>query len=240
MIEVNLLPGPRKKKSGGTGFAVSLDDLKAMLAAVKDPLLIGTVAAWALALAVVGVLWVADGKRLATQQEELGRVQSEQRRFSALIAQKRKAELLRDSLVRELTVIRGIDADRYVWPHVLEEVTRALPDYTWLMALEPLTATAKAPAPTTPAATAAAAAAEDSTSGTPIKFTVEGRTTDIQAYTRFLRQLSSSPWIADIVAGPTTTVIESNRPVTAFSLTAVYRRADSTFVRTVPLLQTLR
>jgi hypothetical protein len=36
-------------------------------------------------------------------------VEAEHRRFSALIAQKRKAELLRDSLVSELTVIRTID-----------------------------------------------------------------------------------------------------------------------------------
>ena len=46
MIEINLLPGPKKKKSAGPGFGVSLDDLKAMLATVKDPLLIGAVTAW--------------------------------------------------------------------------------------------------------------------------------------------------------------------------------------------------
>ena len=73
-----------------------------------------------------------------------------------------------------------------------------------------------------------------------MQFTIEGRTSDIQAYTRFLRQLANSPWITDIVAGPTTTAIEENRPVTAFSLTARYRRADSAFVRTAPLLQTLQ
>ena len=34
--------------------------------------------------------------------------------------------------------------------------------------------------------------------------------------------------------------VEENRPVTAFSLTARYHRADSSFVRTAPLIQTLR
>jgi Tfp pilus assembly protein PilN len=243
MIEINLLPGPKKKKSAGAGFAVSLDDLKAMLATVKDPLLIGAVAAWVLALVVVGFFYVTDTRKMAAQEEELGRVQSEQRRFAALIQQKRKAEILRDSLVSELTVIRSIDAQRYVWPHIFEEVSRALPDYTWLVGIEPVAAS-KAPAQPAPAkagaAPAAAAAAAPDTSESAVKFAIEGRTTDIQAYTRFLRQLANSPWITNIVAGATTTAIEENRPVTAFSLTASFHRADSAYIRTAPLLQTLR
>lgn len=216
-----------------------MDELKAVLATVKDPLLIGAVGAWVAAIVIVGLLWVADGRRTAAAEEELTRVQAEQRRFAALISQKRKAEALRDSLVAELDVIRGIDSERYIWPHIFEEVTRALPDYTWLVGLDPIgggqgPAAAPAGTPPTPADSAAAPGPQL------VRFTVEGRTSDIQAYTRFLRQLATSPWITDIVAGPTTTAIEENRPVTAFSLTAAYRRADSAFVRTAPLLQTLR
>ncbi len=234
MIEINLLPGPRKKKAAGAGLAISMDGIKSMLATVKDPLLLGAVGAWVLAIVVVGFLWVNDKRRIAALDEDLTRVQAEQRRFSALIAQKRRAELLRDSLVAELKVIRGIDADRYVWPHILEEVNRAMPDYTWLVGLEPVGGAAAAQPGAPPPI------AEDSTGTPTVRFTVEGRTSDIQAYTRFLRQLANSPWIRDIVAGPTTTAIEENRPVTAFSLTAVYRRADSSFIRTVPLLRTLQ
>src|SRR5437868_7795407 len=181
MIEVNRLPDPKKKKAAGTGFAVSLDDLKAMLATVKDPLLIGAVAAWVVALAVVGFFYVTDGRRLASQEEELGRVQSEQRRFSALIAQKRKAELLRDSLIIELTAIRSIDAERYVWGHIFEEISRALPDYTWLTGVEPLAAQKAPNGP--PAGGAAAAAADTGAVAGGVKFAIEGRTSDIQAYT---------------------------------------------------------
>src|SRR4051794_4391992 len=99
MIEINLLPGPKKKKAAGAGFAFSMDEFKAVLATVKDPLLIGAVGAWVAAIAIVGLLWVADGRRTAAADEELSRVQAEQRRFAALISQKRRAESLRDSLV---------------------------------------------------------------------------------------------------------------------------------------------
>jgi Tfp pilus assembly protein PilN len=236
MIEINLLPGPKRKKSAGAGLGFSMADLKDMVAKVKDPMLIGTVGAWVLALLFVGFLYLNDSRQMASMQEDLDRVEAESRRFAALIAQKRKAEQLRDSLITELNVIRGIDGDRYVWPHILEEVTRALPDYTWLVGVEVIGARpagGQAPAP-------AEAADTTQVGPAPVRFTVEGRTSDIQAYTRFLRQLSNSPWITDIVAGATTTAIEENRPVTAFSLTAAYRRADSSFIRTAPVLQTLR
>ena len=31
-----------------------------------------------------------------------------------------------------MAIIQEIDAGRYVWPHILDEIARALPDYTWL------------------------------------------------------------------------------------------------------------
>jgi Tfp pilus assembly protein PilN len=237
MIEINLLPGPKKKKSAAAGLAISFDGVKELFAKVKDPMLIGSVAAWGLALAFVAFFYLKDARELTAQQQDLDRVEAESRRFAALIAQKRKAEQLRDSLITELNVIRGIDGDRYVWPHILEEVTRALPDYTWLVGVEVLGA-ARPGAP--PSQQQPAAATEDSTGVKQVRFSVEGRTSDVQAYTRFLRQLSNSPWIRDIVAGATTTAIEENRPVTAFSLTATYQRADSSFIRTAPVLQQLR
>src|SRR5207247_1662894 len=62
----------------------------------------------------------------------------EKRRFDAVIAQKRQSERIRDSLAAEINIIRGIDADRYVWPHVLDQITKALPPYTWLTGVSAL------------------------------------------------------------------------------------------------------
>jgi Tfp pilus assembly protein PilN len=240
MIEVNLAPGPRRKKAAGGAGGISLGELKAVLARVKDPLLVGAAAAWVVGLVFVGLLYTADTRRRASLEADLSRMQAEQRRFSALIAQKRQAEQLRDSLVTELGAIRNIDAERYVWPHILEEVTRALPDFTWLVSVDPL-----GPGSDNGAAPAAGPDAGNGTLRDPAAFRtvrvqIDGRTSDIQAYTRFLRQLANSPWIAGVVAGPTTTAIEQARPVTAFSLTAAFRPADSAYIRTAPVTETLR
>jgi hypothetical protein len=69
---------------------------------------------------------------------------------------------------------------------------------------------------------------------------VTGRTVDIQAYTRFLRNLEASPWITDVTPVSAQTVVEEERAVTAFTISANYREADSAYIRTVPLSQSVR
>jgi Tfp pilus assembly protein PilN len=149
-----------------------------------------------------------------------------------VIAKKRQAEKVRDSLANEINIIRGIDADRYIWPHIMDQVTKALPPYTWLTRIS--TPAATAPAPGQPQAQT------DSLGNQPVIVGIEGRTVDIQAYTTFLRQLANSPWFADVQALQSNTVVESDRPVTAFSVTVRYRVADSVYLRTVPLAQSVR
>lgn len=228
MIEINLLPGPKKKKSAG-GAGITLDQIKELFQQVKDPLLAGAVVSWIVGLGLIGFFYTTDTKKMAGLQQELTQVEAEQKRFAALIAQKHTAEQLRDSLIAELNVIRAIDGERFVWPHILEEVGRALPDYTWLQSIQPVGKSGPS-----------VAGAPDQSGSTGLRISIEGRTSDIQAYTRFLRQLSTSPWITNIVAGPTNVATEQNRPVTSFSLTADFKHADSAYIRTAPLIQTLR
>lgn len=224
MIEINLIHGPkRKKKAGGAGF--QLPNFGELLTKVKNPVLLSAVGAWAIVLVLIGVVYTAESARLAAREEELRLVETESRRFAALIAQKRREEKLRDSLVAELQAIRSIDADRYIWPHILEEITKALPDFTWLEGVS----------------VQGGGVDVADTTGTPqIRFLIDGRTGDMGGYTRFLRQLGASPWIGNVVAGPTRAVVENEKPVLSFTITAVFRRADSAFIRTIPVLESVR
>ena len=130
MIEINLLPG--KRKAAGAGFKFRLPDLRGIIATIKDPWLIGAIAAWVLVLGASAALYLTGRTKLGALEAELEVVKGERRRYNAIILQKRQLEKARDSLVSELTIIRNIDADRYIWPHVLDQVTKALPPYTWL------------------------------------------------------------------------------------------------------------
>src|SRR2546427_4397507 len=138
MIEINLLPGKKKRAAGGgAGLKLALPDFRGLLASIKTPWLL---AAGAASLIVVGGgrLWfITQSTRRRGAQNRRIEVQAEKRRFDAVIAQKRQSERIRDSLVAEINVIRGIDADRYIWPRVLDQITKSLPPctlLTWILA----------------------------------------------------------------------------------------------------------
>jgi len=244
MINVNLRPGRKHKSAGANPFKGMAERFSGLGGKVKDPLLLGAVAAWVIAIGFLGATWIMTQRQLHAVEPKLEQARSEHQRFKTFLAQKHKQELIRDSLLAQISTIRTVDGDRYVWPHVLDEVSRALPAYTWLTLV-----TMEAPAPAAPAPAAkpgaSPAAKADSTADSvavqlPLGFRVEGRTVDIQAYTRFLRQLEASPWIQNVTPVSAQTVVEKERPVTAFVIKAEFRRADSAYIRTVPLSESVR
>lgn len=238
MIEINLLPGKKRKGGGGTGMQLAMPDFKGLIAQVKDPWLIAAIIAWVIVGGGGAALFITERARLAVAETRLDNVKTEKRRYDIVIAQKRQAENVRDSLVYEINVIRDIDADRYIWPHILDQTTKALPPYTWITRIAGV-GSLVAPG-TSQAGGAPVSVQEDSTGVSTVRVAIDGRTVDIQAYTTFLRQLSASPWFTDVTPASSQTVIEADRPVTAFNVTVRYRVADSVYIRTVPLVQTVR
>ena len=225
MITINLRPGQKRKRTGSP-FAGVGERAKALGARVKDPLLIAAAAAWIGVALGLGWIWTSNTRQLHALQPQLEQARVEHKRFKNFITQKRHQELIRDSLVSQIGVIRTVDGDRYVWPHVMDEVARALPAYTWLTEM----AVAGGPVP------------GDSTDTTSkaVTFKISGRTVDIQAYTRFLRQLEASPWVKDVTPLSAMTVVENERAVTAFTITATFHKADSAYIHTVALSQSVR
>jgi len=237
MIEVNLLPG-KKKAAKGTGVSLAMPDFRALIAQVKDPWLLAAVAAWVIVGGGGAALFITERARLAAAESRLETVRTEKRRYDIVIAQKRQAEKVRDSLLYEINVIRHIDGDRYIWPHVLDQATKALPPYTWIVRMQSAT-TIVAPGTAGPA-NGPVTVEEDSNGVSQVRVSIDGRTVDIQAYTTFLRQLAASPWFTEVTPASSQTVIEADRPVTAFNVTVRYRIADSVYIRTVPLVQAVR
>src|SRR6185295_11799015 len=187
MIEINLLPG-KKKAAKGAGMQLRMPDFRAFFAQVKDPWLIAAVVAWIIVGGGGALLFITERARLARAESRLEGIRAEKRRYDIVIAQKRQLEKVRDSLLYQINVIRQIDADRYTWPHVLDQTTKALPPYTWITrvgsvgtVIQPGTGQAGGPAPATVVTT-------DSSGGPMVRVQIDGRTVDIQAYTTFLRQ----------------------------------------------------
>jgi Tfp pilus assembly protein PilN len=241
MITVNLRPDLKRKRARPP-LQGALEGVRGLASKIKDPVLLVAILIWVGVGGWLGYVAVTTSRELASLEPQLEQTRAEHRRFRAFLAEKRHQETIRDSLVSQICIIRTVDGDRYVWPHLLNEVTKALPAYTWLVDMG-----GSAPPPPPPGAPqpVAAKSATDTTksegaSVPAIQFTVNGRTVDIQAYTRFLRQLEASPWITDVTPVSANTIVEKERPVTAFVIRGTYRQADSAYLHTVPLSQSVR
>jgi len=201
--------------------------LKELGAKIKDGYMLAAIAA---CIGVVAWLaWAGFSARQDYQalQPRLEQAVAEQKRFQKLMDDKRKTEKIRDSLMAQIGVIRSIDGDRYVWPHIMDEMAKSLPAYTWLTGVKMLS-------------TAPADSSDTTAAHRTVQFQVDGRTVDIQAYTRLLRQMEASPWIENVTPLEAHEMVEQDRPVTGFTIRATFRRADSAYIRTVPLSQSVR
>lgn len=223
-IEINLRPGAKKKKKRGAKAAeFKLPDFKELAAQITDPLLIGAIASWVVSLIFIGVVYAMERNTLAEIDPQLTALERERRDLREEIAAREESDSLVQALSSELTAIRGIDAKRYVWPHILEEITAALPAFTWLVSIEFL--------PSTPGL----GGLDVSEDPLPAVL-ITGRTSDIQSYTGFLRRLAESDWLKDVAGGSTIMVEEEGRSVLDFSVTVQYKIADS--FDTIPVLAT--
>ena len=258
MIEVNLLPGAKKTVRGGSKFDVA-NAMGSIGASVKDPWLLGSASAVVVAVAAVGILFTTQNARASELTAKVDRAVRDSSRYAKVLDARRKLTAERDSVHRQLQIIRTIDENRYNWAHILDEVSRALPAYTWLTTLEQTT---KAPLPpgadTMSAGAKAAAALAASKAGkdkkdkaaAPVKdsvnvhpdlaFRIVGQTVDIQALTMFMRQLESSPFIQKVALTKSEIVIVDGKDVTQFELSAQYEVPSPGVVRTSPLVVPVR
>lgn len=237
MIEINLTPGAARTSKGrrpGFSLASVLGEGQSFL---KDPYLIGAIVSLIVAGGSVGALHMTQSGRateLAAREEQ---AVADSTRFAAVLRQRRSAEAKRDSVMKQLGIIRNIDADRFIWPHVMDEVSRALPPYTWLTNLA-------ISAPQAPPSGSAQAADGDSAKAAPApelpKFRLVCNTVDIQAMTRFMKLLEASPFIQNVQLARSEMALVDGKEVTAFVLEAQYERPDSAMIISAPVSLSVR
>lgn len=250
MIEINLLPRNGKKKKAGrrsAGAGLGLATLVGSVGArVRDPFLAGAVASLVLSACAVGGLHLNHQRKATAVADRERLAVADSAQYATVLADKRSAEAQRDSILRQLDIIKSIDNDRFVWPHLLEEVSRALPAYLWLTSLNQTSAvvsvaarpdTAAAPAGV---AAAGAAPADSAPPRPPLQFRLVGHTVDIQALTRFMKLLEASPFIRDVQLARTDVAVAGGKQVTEFQLDAQYEVPPPSALRMVPVTLSVR
>lgn len=250
MIQINLLPGATRKTRGPRGVQLNFGGaLTTVAARIKDPYLISAVAAVLVcAFAIAGMFWY-QGTRASALAAEVQTAEQDSIRFAAIIKEKRKTEAQVDSVQTQLRMIESIDGKRFVWSHIMDEVSRSLPAYTWLTQLvqtnvtEPMQPVSELPDEKATGKNAKVAAEQRADSielAQRVNFRLIGNTVDIQALTRFMRLLEASPFVEDVQLIKSSLIIVEGKEVTEFTLDASYQTPDSSAIRTVPLTVAVR
>jgi Tfp pilus assembly protein PilN len=245
MIEINLLPGAGNKKNARRQ-TVSFGSFAAGLTGrLTDKFMIAAVVGVVVSVGAVGVLYLSQQRRDANLQARVEKAVLDSTRYANFLKDRYHAEAVRDTLLRQVNIIKSIDQDRYVWPHIMDEVSRALPQYTWLS----LVALNGSPQGSTNVVALPKTAddaknkdknkppkrIETSIPADPVSVRLVGRTVDIQALTRFMKDLEASPFLTNVQLEHSELAIDQGKEVTQFQLTVGYSRPDTTVVRRVPL-----
>ena len=252
MIGINLLPGTgtkARRSSSGGGRSLPKLDIAASIASlrerIRDPWMIAAVVATVVAVSAVGVLYTTQSRREAELSEAEQKAVQDSTRYASVLRERERAEAKRDTVLRSLNLIRAIDDDRFIWPHVMDEVSRALPPYTWVVSLG-FTGQGQAQQAVTTLAPGAAAGGkkhhlvQTAIPRDSVRIRLVGNTVDIQALTRFMKQLEASPFLQDVQLNQSVRAMDNGKEVTQFQLDMLYSRPEAELVRRVPLAVSVR
>jgi Tfp pilus assembly protein PilN len=214
LIEVNLLPGSvkRAKRRKGKGIALSMPGLPGM--PPMDRITAFTAASFILAPLALAWMFLGTRAKIAEIDESIETAVQDSTRYAQVIAANASLTARRDTIGQRLNIIQSIDEARFIWPHVMDEISRALPEFTWLTALSQ----------TQPGPTPA--------------FQISGQTGNNLALTKFMTQLEASPFITGVRLSQTNLLPPEqtgNRLVYEFVLEAMYEKPSADAIETVPL-----
>src|SRR5437667_8036465 len=217
MIEINLLPGDGKKKkraktAAPAKFEFNLKPpawLAGLTEKMTDKYMLGAVGAAGVSGALIVLLFISQAARGALLDARETKAVKDSAQYSAVLNAKARAEATRDSLYQQIAIIKSIDDSRYLWSHLMYEISNALPQYTWLREITQTsqprsvamadttikkagssdTSSTKSPRERAAERDRAKKARADSlfAAAKEVRFKIVGHTVDIQALTRFMK-----------------------------------------------------
>lgn len=173
MIEIDLLPrtsGQGRRRASSTPVP-----RKPLRFLAQDPWVLASAVVFVLSAVASGWLLLAGRGRAAELNATLEAAVLDSVRVASLAEGARSAAARLDSARTRVAMIRELEARRYIWPRLFDELARALPREAWLVQIAQL-------------------AAEDGR----VRFRVEGKTLRNVAISRFWEGMESSEFIHDV------------------------------------------
>lgn len=171
MIEVDLLGErrgrrPRAEQAAPWGFTRILP---------RDGWMIGSAVVLVATLVTAANLFTAARQDVADVAERAEAAVRDSLRIAAAAEAVHALEARRDSIAERLRLVLEMDAQRYIWPHLLDEIAGALPREAWLTRLARATSPAGG-----------------------VRLQIEGRAQGGVALTRFRNRMEASPFMRDV------------------------------------------
>ncbi|HEY0671550.1 MAG TPA: PilN domain-containing protein [Longimicrobiales bacterium] len=215
-INVNLKPGAAKKAARKLPQVPSVGAFSERFKMPEfDKMMTFIIAAWIIGPALIGLMFFTQRAKKAELDTNIAAELADSTKYAQLIAANKTLLARRDTIAMKVNVIQEIDAGRYIWPHIMDELSRALPPFTWLTKVN----TVSVP---------------DSIEKLP-HFKIEGRAQNNFALSQYMQQLEASPFVRSVKLISNELVREREKLVYAFGLQASYENPPPDIIETIPL-----
>lgn len=201
MVRINLLSEQEKQKKKRPAAGPRVPRIAAPTA-VPLPLVGGLIMLLVLAGAVF--VYFNQNQEAAALEERVEVARQDSTRYARTIVKIRQMETSQSAILARIEAIQAVDQGRFRWPHILDELSRALPDKTWLTSVT-----------------------RGDEAESPDRIEITGVTFSSLTLTQFMTNLESSPYLQNV------SLIGSNRSqvegldVTSFALVAAYAQPPS-------------
>jgi Tfp pilus assembly protein PilN len=230
VIEINLLPSGAARRAP----ARSLRRGASLPRVGGDPRLAALGGAVLLFVVLAAFSFWKTGAAETRLQAQVERETADSVRLQRTLALLETLDARRDTVEQKIGVIQSVDGRRYVWPHLLDEISRATPQFTWLTKVA-VVEEEDDPAPPAAGDSAQADAGAAAVPQGPV-FNLEGNVGSTQALTRFMKNLEASPMIRSVALVTTEQTQSEGRAYLRFTLEARWEQPDSALIETVPVV----
>lgn len=166
-----------------------------------------------LVVLVVGWLWFSQRSERNQLETRLEAAVEDSTRLSDLRSLSDSLTARESRISRRLELVKSLDDGRFVWPHLLDEVGRALPSYTWLTALRQNSAEPR------------------------LEVQVDGLAANPLAITAFVRNLQRSPYVGEVRMLGSQQEFVDNVAAQAFKLMIIYEAPPPGVIRSEPVAE---
>lgn len=172
------------------------------------------VLAWIVAPLLAASMFFATSTERAALDVALEGARLDSLRYAEMRAANELLLARQDTIAHKLEIIQEIDAGRYVWAHIVDEVSRVVPRFTWLVGI---------------------AHVSGAGSFDPPRFSINGRAGNTFALTQFMQDLESSPFIRNVTLVQTDQLREDEKRLYSFALEAQFEEPPPDMIQTVPI-----